>query len=295
MDLQQFRYVVALAEEGSFTRAAARCFVVQSALSHQIKKLEDELDVKLFSRTSRRMEITAAGEAFLVGARASLDAAEQAAVAASASMGEVRGRLSIGVIPTVTVIDLAAALRRLIEKHPLVEIELRVDFSDQLERAIASGEIDMGFLGLPLGRRPRGVASRSFHSDRLVAVVSPDHRLAARGEIQLENLAEEAFVDFPSGTLARDQSDPAFVAAGVHREVICESMATDVTLDLVRQNLAVTLLPSRYACRFPDLVSLSISDGPSRVEHLAWNDFNTRPAALAFLEHIEEVLAESSS
>lgn len=293
MDLQQFRYVVALAEEGSFTRAAARCFVVQSALSHQIKKLEDELDVKLFSRTSRRLEITSAGEAFLFGARASLEAAEQAASDAAASAGEVRGRLIIGVIPTVTAIDLAAALKALIEKHPLVKIELRVEFSDHLELAVAAREIDVGFLGLPLGRGPRGVASRPLCSDRLVAVVSPDHPLAGREEIKLNSLAEEAFVDFPTGTLARDQSDPAFVAAGVHREVICESMATDVTLDLIRQNLAVTLLPSRYARRFPDLVSLPITDGPSRVEYVAWNDFNTRPPALAFLEHIGGEFAES--
>src|SRR5690349_3967302 len=85
MELQQFRYVVAVAEEASFTRAAARCFVVQSALSHQIKRLEEELGVTLFSRTSRRVELTAAGAAFVAAARVSLNFAERAGVDAAAA------------------------------------------------------------------------------------------------------------------------------------------------------------------------------------------------------------------
>ncbi|WP_394275979.1 LysR family transcriptional regulator, partial [Luteococcus sp.] len=102
MELQQMRYVVAIAEEKNFTRAAERCFVVQSSLSHQIKALEHELGVALFARSSRRVELTAAGEAFLVHARASLAAAERAVSEAAAANGQVRGTLTVGVIPTVT-------------------------------------------------------------------------------------------------------------------------------------------------------------------------------------------------
>lgn len=110
MELQQMRYVAAIAEEQNFTRAAERCFVVQSALSHQIKALERELGVKLFARSSRRVELTAAGEAFLVQARASLDAADRAVSAAAAANGEIRGTLTVGVIPTVTTIDIPPPL-----------------------------------------------------------------------------------------------------------------------------------------------------------------------------------------
>ena len=112
MDLQHMRYVVAVAETGSFTRAAERCFVVQSALSHQIANLERELGVKLFARTSRRVELTQAGQAFLPGARLSLEAAERAATEAAAAAGEVRGHLAIGTIPTVTAVDIPEALQR---------------------------------------------------------------------------------------------------------------------------------------------------------------------------------------
>src|SRR5690625_1962324 len=94
MELQQMRYVVAVAEERSFTRAAQRCFVVQSALSHQIKALENELGVTLFARTSRRVAPTAAGEAFLGAAREALAAADRAVAEAGAATGELRGTLT---------------------------------------------------------------------------------------------------------------------------------------------------------------------------------------------------------
>lgn len=288
MDLQQLRYVVAVAEETSFTRAAARCFVAQSALSHQIKNLEKELGVELFSRTSRRVEITAAGTAFLTGARASLDAAERAAVDAAAAVGHVRGRLSVGVIPTVTAIDVSAALKAFHQAHPQVRIALQVSGSDELETAIVRGGIDVGLLGLPENRQPRGVAWRNLGVDRLVAVVSHEHTLAHRHEVQLRDLAQETFADFPTGTPARAEGDLAFAAAGIRREVAFESMAINLTIDLIHQNLAITLLPSRYAPRHHALVSLPVADGPSRTEYLAWSDFNPSPAAHALLEIIEK-------
>lgn len=99
------RYAVAVAEEQSFTRAAERCYVVQSALSHQIKALEQETGAQLFARTSRRVELTPAGVAFVEEARKSLTAAERAVTDAASATGHVRGTLSIGVIPTVSAVD----------------------------------------------------------------------------------------------------------------------------------------------------------------------------------------------
>ncbi|MBM9468889.1 LysR family transcriptional regulator [Nakamurella leprariae] len=288
MDLQQLRYVIAVAEEASFTRAAARCFVAQSGLSHRVKSLEDELGVALFSRTSRRVELTASGEAFLISARASLNAADRAAADAVAAAGQIRGRLRVGVIPTVTAVDVSTALKAFRQEHQHVQIALQVAGSDELETAIERGDMDVGMLGLPEGREPRGVAWRDLGSDRLVAVVNCDHRLAQVRETTLSEIARETFADFPAGTPARAESDLAFAAAGVHREVAFESMAIGLTIDLIRQNLAIALLPSRYAPHNPSLARLSIADGPSRVEYLAWSNFNPSPAAQAFLSIIND-------
>ncbi|GAA1725097.1 LysR substrate-binding domain-containing protein [Aeromicrobium alkaliterrae] len=284
MELQQLRYVIAVAEESSFTRAAAQCFVVQSALSHQVKALERELGVTLFARTSRRVELTAAGTAFLPSAREALVAAERAGVDAAAAEGQVRGRLTIGVIPTVTALDVPAALGEFHRRHPSVRIGLRVAGSDELETAVAAGEVDVALLGLPRGREPRGVAWRHLADDRAVLAVARDHPLVGRRRVRLANLVDETFVDFPAGSPGRLQSDVAFAAAGLHRDVAFEVMLAGPMVDLVRHGLAVALLPSRFLDdAADDVVTIPVADGPTRSEHLAWSDFNPSPAAQAFL------------
>ncbi|GHF17425.1 hypothetical protein GCM10014715_85630 [Streptomyces spiralis] len=175
MDLQQMRYVVAVAETNSFTRAAERCLVVQSALSHQIARLEQELGARLFERTTRRVRLTPAGAAFLPAARQSLEAAERAVIEVAAAIGEVRGRLSVGLIPSVAALDIPGALREFRRRYPKVRISLRVGASDDLVEQVREGAIEVAFLGVPTTVRPEGVSSRELARDRLVAVVAPDH------------------------------------------------------------------------------------------------------------------------
>lgn len=281
------RYVVAVAEERSFTRAAERCLVVQSALSHQIKALENELGVRLFARTSRRVEVTAAGEAFLAQARASLDAAERAVSDAAAANGQIRGTLTIGMIPTVTAIDIPAALGTFHRAHPTVRIRLRGGGSDEFIKAIANGSMDVAVLGLPDSTPPKGVNTRVLARERLVTVVSAEHALAGRRRLRLEDLADETFVDFPEGTPGRVPSDLAFQAAGAHREVAFEATSTDLILDLVRQGLVIALLSPAVVPEFSDLRTIPISAGPTRIEYLAWSNFNPAPAAQAFLDTVQ--------
>lgn len=280
------RYVVAVAEERSFTRAAERCFVVQSALSHQIKALERELGVTLFARTNRRVELTSAGEAFLDAARASLDAAERAVVDAAAACGEIRGSLTVGLIPTVTAIDIPAALRRFRSEHPAVRVRLRGGGSDEFIAAIKEGRMDVALLGLADATPPRGVATRALATERLVAVVSSGHPLAGRKRLRLRDLADETFVDFPEGTPGRVQSDLAFGNVGVRRDVAFEAMGTDLILSLVRQGLAVAMLSPAVVPVQDDVRTVPVTDGPTRTEYLAWSDFNPSPAAQAFLDII---------
>ncbi len=282
------RYVVAVAETGNFTRAAERCFVVQSALSHQIKALERELGFELFARTSRRVDITAAGAAFLPEARRALDAADRAVADAAAAIGEVRGRLVLGVIPTVTGIDVPAALLAFRTAHPAVSISLQVGGSDEFITGIRAGTVDVGVLGLPSGDVPTGVRSRVIARDRHVAVVAADHPLAGRRSIDLARLAEETFVDFPIDTPGRAQSDRAFEAIGATRDVAFESMALDIMADLVRSGLGIALLPSAVAPNDdPTLATVTLRRGPTRSEHLAWSAFNPSPAAEAFVASVD--------
>ena len=295
MELQQLRYVLAVAEERNFTRAAERCFVVQSALSHQIKSLERELGMDLFARTSRRVELTPAGAAFLPAARAALDAADRAIADAAAASGQIRGTLTIGLIPTVTALDIPAAMGAFHRAHPAVQIRLRQGDSHEFMTAIAQGGMDMAVLGLTEADVPRLVATRVLDRERLVAVLGVGHRLAGRRRLRLQDLAEDAFVDFPAGSPGRAQSDVAFTAAGVPRRVAFEVASTDLMLELVRNDLAVALLAPAVVPDGQDLIKVPVADGPTRIEYLAWSDFNPSPASLAFLDVLTEPSARSRS
>ncbi|KOV81663.1 LysR family transcriptional regulator [Nocardia sp. NRRL S-836] len=277
------RYVVAVAETGSFTRAAQRCLVVQSALSHQIARLERELGARLFDRTSRSVRLTPAGAAFLPAARQCLDFAQRAVAEVAAAVGEVRGRVVVGVIPTVAAVDLPAALRVFRERYPQVQVALRMLPSHELVEQVRQGALDLAFLGLPPTTRPEGVRGHELARDEHVAVVAPEHRLAGRDEVDLRTLAEELFVDFPAGSPGRTQSDQAFAAAGLTRGVAFEVTTAELMAGLIREGLAIAVLPSRYAPRLGGVVTVPVVDGPSRVEHLVWSTAGLTPAAAAFL------------
>lgn len=287
MDLQQMRYAVALAEERSFTRAAARCFVVQSALSHQIKALEREIAVPLFARTSRRVELTAAGEVFVAHAREALQAADRAAVEAAAANGCVTGSVTIGLIPTVTAVDLPDALATFHAAHPEVRVRLRVGESAQFITEIKEGRLDLAFLGLPEDSPPQGVACRALSDEALVAVLPSRHPLARRRRVRLAELADEEFVDFPRGSSGRAQSDRAFDRLGLHREVAFEAVTADLILGLVRAGLAIGLVPAHIVPQGQGVVAVPVKDGPRRVQYVAWNRLNPTPAARAVLAVVD--------
>ncbi|KAA5837317.1 LysR family transcriptional regulator [Saccharopolyspora hirsuta] len=295
MELQQMRYVVAVAETSSFTRAAQRCLVVQSALSHQVARLERELGARLFDRTSRRVRLTPAGEAFLPAARQCLDAAERAAAEVAAAIGEVRGRLALGVIPTVAAVDLPAALREFHQRHPDVRIGMRVGSSDAMVEQIREGTLDVALLGLPASAHPRGVGSFELARDELVAVVAPEHPLAADETVDLRQLAAEPFVDFPTGSAGRAQSDQAFAAAGLDRDVAFEVPSAELMVQLVQQRLGVAMLASTYVPRLTGVTTIPVTDAPSRIEYVAWSRTSRTPAATAFLKALDvpaDLLAE---
>ncbi len=285
MDLQQLRYVIAVAETRSFTRAAERCFVVQSALSHQVAKLERELGLKLFARTSRRVELTPAGKAFLPDALACLASADRAVTEAAAAVGEIRGQLTVGIIPTVAAVDIPEVLTVFRDRHPQVRVALQVGKSNEMTARVAAGDLDVAFLGLPDGDRPSGVEVRELARDEAVAVLPADHPLASESPIPLARLAEETFVDFPTGSPGRTQSDLAFASARIQRDVAFEVSAADLLMRLVRRGLGVALLPSTFVGPGDaGLVTVPVVNGPRRVEYLVWSDFNPAPALRAFLD-----------
>ena len=247
MELRHFEYFVAVAEERNFTRAAARLHVVQSGVSAVIKALERELGTALLERTSKRVVLTDAGEALLPRARAALDAVRAARDAVDEVRGGLRGTLRIGTLTSVGMIDVPALLGRFHRSHPDVQLRLAVSSQGSvgLLEGLVDGSIDLAIASVP-GRPPAGVHVRQTHHEQLHLVLPEGHRLALAGEVRIEDLAGEAFVDFPEGYGNRFVVDRAFAAAGLQRHVAIQVMDIASGAGFVREGLGVSFLP-RFA------------------------------------------------
>ncbi|MCX4725274.1 LysR family transcriptional regulator [Streptomyces sp. NBC_00963] len=262
MELRQLECFVAVAEESSFTRAAARLHVVQSAVSATIASLERELHVRLLERTSRRVELSDAGHVLLPKARAALDAARDARDAVDDVNGGVRGTLRIGTMSSLGLIDLPALLGRFHHEHPAVSVRLATAAScggsPGLVEALTEGRLDLAFVSVP-GPPPVGVQWKDITTTPLDLVVPRGHRLADRSRVALGELAGEAFIDFPAGYGNRAVTDRAFTTAGLQRHVTIEITAIAAGADYIRHGLGVALLPRGTAEPDEDLVPLPVT------------------------------------
>src|ERR1700753_3194353 len=221
MELRQLRYFRAIAPTGSFSAAAAEEFVVQSALSRQIRKLEEELGVRLFERTTRMVRLNDEGERLLEYADRVLADVDLVVAEADALRGVVRGKVAVGMMecPPAS-LDMAVLLRDFHADHPGVEVALRSGGSERMLEEVGSGELDFAILGLPPAGIPERLTARTLLVEDLVGLVEVDHRLAGRARATA--LAEEVFVDFPAGYGLREQVDHGCAEAGVERRVAFE-------------------------------------------------------------------------
>jgi DNA-binding transcriptional LysR family regulator len=280
-------FALAVAEESSFTRAAQRCHTVQSALSHQIARLESELGATLFERTSRQVRVTAAGEAFVRQARLTLETARRIPDEVAAASGQVRGSLAVGSITSLTAIDAVALLASFHAKYDHVNIRLNLGDSEQLLNDVRERRLDVAFLGLRHGERVQGVEHLILAQEKLVAVLPPAHPLAGRKKLTLQLLADQPLVDFPSGSSARRQTDGAFGAAGLNHQIRFEVEHMALIEKFVSNGLAIGLVPEPIAATFKGVVSIPVQNAPKRVLYAVWSK-TPMPAAVAFVTLLRE-------
>ncbi|MFB8277695.1 LysR family transcriptional regulator [Nocardia colli] len=248
MELRHLEYFVAVAEERSFTRAAARLHVVQSAVSAAIKTLERELRTEILRRTSREVALTEAGTVLLPRARTILDSVRETIDAIDGVRGTIGGEIRLGLMASVPWLDLPAVLGRMHAEHPEVRLRSshRAGGSQELAAAVVAGELDLAILSDPgpFGRKLRLTELRSFPMRLLVPATHP---LAERRSARLEELEGETFVDLPQGFGSRAVVDRAFAAADLTRSVSIEVGDGSVVADYVRQGLGIAIVPEAYA------------------------------------------------
>jgi DNA-binding transcriptional LysR family regulator len=254
VELRHLEYFVAVAEERSFTAAAARLHVVQSAVSAGVKALERELASQLLDRTPRRVELTDAGAALLPRAQATLDAARDAREVVADVRGGLRGTVRVGTMTSVGILDVPAVLGEYHRRHPGVVLRLSAapSGSEGLLDALIERRLDLAFVSIP-GQPPPQVQLTELARTTMVLVLPVDHPLAGRAQVLVTDLADLDFIDSPVGYGNRSVADRAFAAAGVRRRVSIEITDIATATAYVRHGLGIALLP-RFAIGADDEV-----------------------------------------
>ncbi len=246
MELRHLRYFVAVAEELHFGRAAQRLNIAQPPLSRQIRDLERELGAELFDRTSRGVELTPAGRAFLPEARLTLAQAERAQrTARRAARGET-GRLRVGFVEAATHSGILPDVLGFFRMH-LPSIGLSLFEMDPVEQAEAlrTDRIDVGIMHGPPADADRWLRVEPVHAEPLVAALSHDHELAQRARLSLADLASEPFILYSRlvGPALYDDIIARCRAAGFSPRVVQEAAGWHTIVSLVGAGMGVALVP----------------------------------------------------
>ncbi|MBB2901685.1 DNA-binding transcriptional LysR family regulator [Kineococcus radiotolerans] len=259
MDLRQMQYVVALADERQFTRAAALSGVSQSGLSAAIRTLEDELGATLFDRSPRRVEPTDAGLALLPFARTLLAQATAARDAVVQATRRLSGTLRVGAEQCLGVVDVSTLLERFHRRFPQVEIHFEQAGSHDLLSRLREGELDLVFVATTehLGALPASELGR----EPLVLLTPPEHPLAGRPHAPWAELAAHPFIDFVPSWGVRPITDAACAAHGVHRRVRFSVGDVHALLDLVGRGLGIAIVPRHVAAK-PQAARLAVVPMP---------------------------------
>jgi DNA-binding transcriptional LysR family regulator len=271
MDLRQLRYFAAIAEHASFRAAADDLRMAQPALSQQMRRLETELGVELFDRSTRPVRVTDAGEHLLPRARAILRDVERAAAEVRDFATEPRGRLAVGVMQYLTNLELPELLADFNRRYPLVELGLRVGNTGQLRDGLGLGDIDVVICHVDeLGNRPE-LTVEPLRVEELVIVVALDDDRAGHESIMIESLADTPLITFRQGASMRDAMMAAFDRAGLTPNIAFEGPDMATTVGLVARGLGWALIPRSIAEREASVAALHVAPDPlTRQVALVW-------------------------
>jgi len=271
MTLQELKYLVALADHGHFGRATAACFITQSTLSTQIKKLEDQLGVTLFDRSLKRVTPTPIGREILQAARNIIEESERIREVARHAQDPMTRTVSLGVIPTLGPYYLPQALTLAQQKHPGLRLLLREEMTPQLIEHLLDGKLDAGLLALPVADdnlKIEPLFHKPFH-----AALPAAHPLAAHDMLRVSDILGEKLLLLDEGHCLRDHALEV-CGAGAREEVRATSLET--LRQMVGMGLGITLLPALAVDAAPHVGKMTVevrafqAPAPGRTIGLAW-------------------------
>jgi LysR family transcriptional regulator, transcription activator of glutamate synthase operon len=294
MELRQLRYLVALADEQHFTRAAAREHIAQPALSQQIRKLEQEVGLALVERTTRRVTVTEAGHALVARARRILAEVDAASAEMQAFTGVRSGHVMVGTMHTMGPVDVSLALAVFHQRHPGVELTVREESSEEMAEMLRDDVLDLAFLSVTERMESHGLRLHQLVLEELVVILPHEHPLAGHRAVRMAELAHEQFISFREGARLRELLEFAGRSAGFEPQVQLESNETERIRRLVARQMGVAILPRSDAEQPGAEVAVATLIDPSLRRDITLACREGRrlaPAASEFLELSKELFS----
>jgi DNA-binding transcriptional LysR family regulator len=281
VQIRDLEYFLACCEVGSFTAAARKVHIVQSAMSSAVARLEHELEVPLFDRSVTPVAVTEHGAALRAGAQHILDAVQAARDDVAAVSGQIRGTVVLGSTLNTGPLDLAAVLADVRDRHPRVVIHVRQSTAGSAGNlsAVLDGSMDIALTASTAnpvtGQPPRGVVLHPLVSEALVFACRPDHPLGGRPEVSVSDLAGETILRFPPGWGVREIVDRVLGDVPEATEIGDYALMTK----LVQGGFGTALIPASAIAAVPGLRSVPVADPRLRWSLSAAISASRRPTA----------------
>ena len=288
MDLRQLNFFLEVADAGGFTKAAEKLNIAQSALSIAIKKLEDELEVKLFVRRDRKVSLTVEGESLALNAKNIFKGVARARQDIADLRGLLRGEVRVGLTPMLSSFFFPKIISAFKRRYLALQISIYGDSAWNIQRKIESGDIDMGIIN---GKVPEGLDSHHMLREEVVACVHRFHHFAGKKTCPIRDLLAEPLVQFKKGYYLREMIDELAAREGIVPVVMAESNLFSLVRSLVKEELGLAFLLKMAVAKDPDVATISC-DPPLFLDlAIAWKkEVPLSPANRAFINFlIQEV------
>ena len=297
MELRDLRYFVAVAEDLHFGRAAERLHMTQPALSRQIRALESDLEVQLFHRTKRRVQLTIAGQTFLEEAREILRHADDAVLnTRRVARGEI-GQLRLSFTPSALRSVVPEVVRAFRDCYPDVQLTMTEHCTQDQVEAFRAHEVDVGFLYPPIDEKL--LAITPLQTEELVIALPTIHPLASHNPLSLSDLATEPFILHPrrEGPYLYDQILHLCLQAGFRPYVIQEAVTSQTRIGLVAAGMGITFVPETLKDSVNSTITYCNVQGaaPSLQLAIARRHDNNSPIVQHFFQIVTETLMKEPS
>ena len=283
LKLKDLRYLVAVADERHFGRAAARCFVSQPTLSAQLKKLEQSLGVQLIERAPNNVSLTPTGEEIVARARRIIEASDEVVTLARSQRDPLAGRLSVALLPTIGPYLLPRVAPLIRKTLPRLQLRLYEYTTAAMLERLHAGALDVGILALPV--EMQGLESRELYREPFLVALPERHPLAAQDTVRVADLKGETLLLLEDGHCLRDQALEVCSRVGVREQQDFRATSLETLRQMVATGAGITLLPElagRGAYRNARGVVLRPFARPAPVRHIGalWRRSSARRPAI---------------